>query len=212
MSENTNITESPVSAQGAKGKIKKILPVVAVVVVLLVIITACFGGGSGKSVNKEAMKKLLKQNPKKILAMMPKGYEDNVMDYYDDYVKNKKQLREAVKQATSKKFDGLGKVKKIKFKESFKIDLNDLAGSGLTDIEAASFKGMYNGIQAMWKDITDCDEGYATIVDVTYKKDGEKTTEEYILFSFKYKGKWYSMNAMAAVYEGAWGYNPNKRG
>lgn len=207
MSENAKIPVSP----EAKGKLKKILPVVAIVVVLVVIITSCFGGGgSAKSVNKEACKNLLKQNPKKILSMMPKGYEDNVMNYYDDYVKNRKELKEGIKQQIAKEFDDLGKVKKIKYKESFEVDLNSL--SGLTLSEAGKVKGMYNGIKAMWEDISECNEGYATIAEITYKKDGEKTTEEYILCSFKYKGKWYSMNAMSTVYQGAWGYTPNKRG
>lgn len=204
MSENKNIPLSP----EAKAKLKKILPVVTVVVVLLVIITACFGGNSGKSVNKEATKALYKQNPKKILAMMPKGYEDDVIDYYGDYVKDKKELKEAVKQETSSVFEQLGKIKKFNFKENFKVSFDDLSGSGLNSIEEATVKEMYNGISAIWKEIKECEDGYVSKVDIIYKdEDGEKQTYETLFCSFKYKGKWYSMNAMDAVYHAAWGYN-----
>ncbi|MDE6780519.1 MAG: hypothetical protein K2J40_03550 [Ruminococcus sp.] len=214
MSENANVPENPTSTPEAKGKIKKMLPVAAVVVVLLVIITSCFGGGgSGKSVNKEAIKLLQKHNPSKILAIMPEGYEEAVMDYYKAYVTDKKQLKEAVKQETASAFDNIGKVKKMKFKENFAIDLKDLSGSGLNMEEEAAVKEFLNGIGYIWKELNDCDEGYVTIVEITYKKeDGEKETQDTLLCSFKYKGKWYCMNAMSAVYHAAWGYSPSKRG
>lgn len=214
MSENANIPENPVSAPETKQKIKKVLPVVAVVVVLLVIITSCFGGGgSGKSVNKEAIKLFKKQNPTKVLAVMPKGYEEAVIDYYKENVKDKKQLKEAVKQVASTEFFELVNAKKIKATESFKIDLKDLSGSGLSMEEEATVKGFLNGVGAIWKEIKDCDEGYVTVFEVTYKnEDGEKTTEKDLFCSFKYKGKWYSMNCMTMVYLAAWRYSPSKRG
>ena len=214
MYENANIPENLIPSPETKKKIKKILPVVAIVVVLLIIVKIITSvGGGGKAMNKKAIKLLIKSNPSKILSVMPDGYEDDVMEYYKEYVDDRKQLKEAVKQETVSKFKELGKVKKIKFTENFKIDLNDLSGSGLKDLEEAEVKQLKNGIGAIWKEIKDCDEGYVTIADVTFKsKENGKTTETYVLCSFKYKGKWYSMNAMSAVYYGAWGYTPSKRG
>lgn len=215
MSENANVPENPTPSPETKEKIKKILPVVAVVVVLLIIVKIISSiGGGGKAMNKKAMKLLLKHNASKILAIMPEGYDDDVIKFYNNYVQDKKQLKDAVKQETVSRFEELGKVKKIKYLENFKIDLKDLQGSGLDSSEEISIKSLIDGVGYIWKELKDCDEGYMTIVEITFKnKDGDKETEIYPLCSFKYEGKWYSLNAMSAVYNGAWGYTPKaKRG
>ena len=193
-----------------KGKLKKILPIVAVVLVLLIIITSCVGGSGGKAANKKALKLLMKQNPSKILSIMPDGYEEAVMDYYDAYVKDRKELKDAIKQETSKVFDSR-KIKKIKYLENFAFDLKNPSES-LEYEEEIALKGLWDGVGAIWKELKDCEEGYATIIEMTYKnEDGDKVTDETLLCSFKYDGKWYCMNAMSAVYQGAWGYTPSKK-
>lgn len=218
MSNNANPLNTPQTPQLTpenKAKIKKVLPVAAIIVVLLILVSifsSLFFGG-GNATNKKALKLLQKQKPAKILSTMPDGFEEDVMDYYEAYVKDRKQLKDAIKQETASRFDELGDIKKVKILEKFEIDLKDLSGSGLNMTEEAVVKGLLTGIGAIWKEIKDCDEGYVTIVEITYKnKDGDKETEEDLLCSFKYDGKWYSMDSMSAVYHAAWGYSPSKRG
>lgn len=195
-----------------KARIKKALPIVAVVIVLLIIISVVTsGGGSGKSANKEAIKLLQKQNPKKILSVMPDGYVDDVIEYYGGKIKTKKQLSEAIKnRKVFSKFQELGDVKKVKIVENFEVNLSDLAHESLSMMEEADIKDAFNSVKAEWDVASEIlNEGYATKIEITYKdENGDKQTEDYMLCSVKYDGKWYSLNCMNAVLHSIWGYEP----
>lgn len=211
MLNKTNIIDKLPTSPEIKEKVKKIIPIVAIIIVLLIIIKLIFSAGNnGKSVNKDAIKLLQKQNPKKVISVMPDGFAEDVIDYYDHNVKDEKQLRDAIKaKELFSKFQEIDvkNVKKVKIIENIDIDASNIPDAPLDMHEEAVVKGMISSINSIYHK-TIHDDAVLSIAEITYKdEDGEKQTEDYLLLSVKIGKKWYSANCMQSVIQSAWDYD-----
>ncbi|MDE6678941.1 MAG: hypothetical protein K2K02_07855 [Ruminococcus sp.] len=191
-----------------KSKWKKILTIAVVAVVILLVffklIGAIFGGG-GYSVNKKAIKALQTQEPKKVLAYIPKDLKKEVMDYYD---LSKDELNKAIEEASM--LTAFNEVRKAEITKMKVIDKNNITSKVMkknkdtTSIQSLEIQ--LSVINNIW-DTDDLKKFRMTTLDISLKEDdGEKDRIKSNAFSVKYKGKWYSIDCMEFVTRAAGQY------
>lgn len=206
MSENSS--KAPKLTPENKEKIKKFLPIAAIIVAVVIVISifsAIFSGG-GNATNKEAIKLLKKGKASKMISTLPEGFEDNVIKYYEyNGIENRKDLKKAIKSSCD------DSIKKVKTVDHYEVDFNNLSDSDLTADDKSAINYLISSSKFLCDDDIEFEDGYVTIFEITVKEsDGSKTKKNVVYCSFKYDGKWYSLNTMSFVAFSAQGYSPKK--
>ncbi len=175
----------PTGASAADPRKKKntiiVICVVAVFVLLLALLGILLSGNGAKDVTKEYYKAIETGNASKLLDTVPKDY---IEELADDYDLSKKEIKSAVQDYLDDYYNDYDDIR-VSFKDKDIMDADDFAEEMMVDTDED-----FNIKKAVEFELK-----------VRYKSDGGDTVktknEEFIVF--KYKGGWYSMDAMFLV-------------
>lgn len=163
---------------------KNILAVLCVVIaflLLLILLVALMRGNDAKKVTKDYYKAIEKCSASKLLDTVPKDYMEELEDDSD---LSKKEIKKSVQDYLDNYYNDIDDIR-ITFQDKEKMDASDFAEEMMVDVD----------------DDFHIKKAIEYELKVRYQSDKGDTVktknEEFIVF--KYKGHWYSMDAMFLV-------------
>ncbi len=174
-------TAIPQAKPNQKKNILAVFCVAIAFVLILILLGALMQGNGAKKVTKNYYKAIEKCSASKLLDTIPKDYMKELEDNYD---LSKKEIKKSVQDYLDKYYNDFDDIR-ITFQEKEKMDASDFAEEMMVDVD----------------DDFHIKKAIEYELKVRYQSDKgdtvETKSEEFVVF--KYKGNWYSMDAMFLV-------------
>lgn len=195
--------------EAVKKNWKIIIPALIAVLLVLSILFKILGAifsDSGSDVCKKALKVMSEHNGKRTIEYIPDDLKDCIMEKYslsEDELISAINNYQHVFYVFGSTIDM--QIKKKKITDNSTFSKNKLEEKCDNKVVLSSIKSNISTLKTVWEEVDEITKYHVQITDLKYTEgdDDEILNEKMNMVAVKYKGKWYSLDAMSLAVSAA---------